>query len=129
MNYMDIIDTANELTINKFKIGTKIVYSFMVVDILLLIVGYIGIYQGSIDAFMDSRNVLILFMIFAVFSSILMCMGLSRSILKPLNDFEVAANRISRGDLTVEVKVSSRDELGQLAGYFREMTANLKNII
>ena len=47
--------------------------------------------------------------------------------MKPLNEFRNAADRIAEGDLTVEVDVSSKDELGQLAEYFKKMTSNLRN--
>jgi len=43
MDLMKIIDKANELTINNFNIGIKIAYSFVVVDSLLLIVGFMVI--------------------------------------------------------------------------------------
>ncbi|KPQ41633.1 MAG: HAMP domain protein [Candidatus Methanoperedens nitroreducens] len=55
-------------------------------------------------------------------SSILICIGLTRSIMKPLNEFEIAANRISEGDLTPDMKSISSDEIGLLAGYFIKMT-------
>ncbi len=129
MNFTWIIDKANDLTINKFRIGMKVAYSFIVVDTLMLIVGYLGLYGDSLNTVIDPKQVLIVFIIFAIVSSILMCMGLTRSILKPLNEFEAAAKRISERDLTVDVVVTSRDELGQLADHFREMTSNLKSII
>ena len=65
---------------------------------------------------------------FAIMSSILMCIGLTRSIMKPLNEFDIAANRIAQGDLTVDIEVTSRDELGGLAGYFIKMTSTLRRI-
>ncbi len=118
---MNFIDTANELTLNKFKIGMKIAYSFIVVDVLMLIVGYMGLY--------GDKQEFVLFMFFALVSSIMMYLGLSRSILKPLKEFEAAASRVSEGDLTADATISSRDELGKLAEHFRKMTSNLKTTI
>ncbi len=128
MNLMKIMDKVNDLTINRMSIGMKIAYSFFVVDSLLLMVGYIALNSDSISAYIDPEKAIIVFMIFAIFSSILMCAGLSRSMMKPLKEFGNAANRISQGDLTAEVAISSKDELGQLAEYFRKMTSNLKQI-
>ncbi len=129
MGFMDIMDKANELTINKFKIGMKIAYSFIVVDALMLIVGFFGLYGENFSSIIDPKLTLVLFIIFSIISSILMCIGLTRSILIPLNEFDAAANRIAQRDLTMDVIVSSKDELGELAEYFRKMTSNLKTII
>lgn len=126
---MDIIDKANEITLNKFKISMKIAYSFIVVDLLMLIIGYIGLYGENLDGIINPRYAILIFIVFAIVSSILMCIGLTRSIMKPLNEFNITANKIASGDLTSEVTVSSQDELGQLAGYFSIMTSALRNMV
>src|SRR5659263_603986 len=113
MGIIKIIDIANEVTIDKFNIGMKIIYSFVVVDALILIMGFIGLYEESVSVFIDPKQAIILCIIFAIFSSILMCMGLTRSIMKTLNEF---------------INVSSKDELGQLAEYFKKMTLNLRTL-
>jgi len=48
--------------------------------------------------------------------------------MKPLHELNIAANRISEGDLRSDVVVTSRDELGDLAGYFMKMTSSLRHI-
>ena len=128
MGFIKILDVANELTLNKFKIGMKIAYSFIVVDSLMLIVTYLGLYGDSLGGFVEPKRGIMIFSFFAIISSILMCMGLARSIMKPLNEFSRAANRISEGDLTKDVDFSSKDELGNLAGYFNTMTENLRSL-
>ncbi len=129
MSFISIIDKANELTINKCKIGTKIAYSFAVVDLILIAVGIIALYPGYFGAFTEPGHAIVLFMAFALIASILMCMGLTRSISKPLAAFEAAAVRISEKDLTTDVAVISEDELGRLAGYFRDMIDILRNFL
>lgn len=129
MGFMAIIDKANKLTLDRFNIGMKIAYSFIVVNFLMLMVGYAGLYGDSLGTIVNPDHVILIFIFFAIISSILMCIGLTHSIMKPLNEFDTAANRISEGDLTTDVIVTSRDELGQLAGYFRKMTSNLIFII
>jgi methyl-accepting chemotaxis protein len=128
MSLIKIIDKANELTVDRLNIGMKIAYSFIVVDLLLLTVGFIGIYGDSISAFVNPEQAIVLGILFAIFSSILMCIGLTRSIMKPLKEFIKAADKIAQGDLTTQVDVSSRDELGQLAEYFKKMTSNLRHL-
>jgi two-component system NtrC family sensor kinase len=47
-------------------------------------------------------------------------------IIRPLQRMAVAAREISRGDLSHEVEVSSRDEIGELADSFNLMTDHLR---
>ena len=51
---------------------------------------------------------------------------LGRRISRPLLELSHAARRLSTGDLGVEVRVRSTDEIGQLAGTFNETVARLR---
>ena len=53
MDLMKMMDKVNELSLNRFNVGVKIAYGFIVVNVLWLIVGYVGFYQNSIVAFLD----------------------------------------------------------------------------
>ena len=128
LNPMKIIDSINELTLNRLNISHKIAYGFIVVDILWLIVGYIGYYDNSVFTLIDHEWTIFIFISFAFFSSILMYIGLTRSIMKPFDELNNAANRISEGDLTLDIEVSSQDELGTLAGYFKKMIYSLRSL-
>jgi len=48
---------------------------------------------------------------------------------KPLVDGVRLANRLAEGDLTVEIAVKGRDEVGQLAEALRNMTEKWRNIV
>lgn len=48
---------------------------------------------------------------------------------KPLVILSNAAGLVAKGDLTQEVKVKGKDEIGRLAASFNEMTDNLKNMV
>jgi HAMP domain-containing protein len=50
----------------------------------------------------------------------------SMGIVKPIKDLTDAADRISKGDLTVQVTIHSRDEIGKLAQSFERMVAAIK---
>ena len=52
--------------------------------------------------------------------------GFSRRITRPINRLTTQAQRIAAGDLGQDIAVQSRDEIGQLAGAFNEMTRSLK---
>ena len=54
---------------------------------------------------------------------------ITRTITKPLAHAVDTANRLSEGDLTVEVNVRSSDETGQLLLAMRKLTENLREII
>lgn len=49
--------------------------------------------------------------------------------LQPLTTLAEAANAIQRGDLSRQVTISTRDEIGTLAGAFNNMTSQLRNLI
>jgi len=128
MGLMKIMDEVNKLTLDRLNIGMRIAYGFIVVNILWLVVVYFGYYHERIITFMDTDEIIIILPFLTIMSSILICIGLTRSIMKPLNEFEIAANRISEGDLTPDMKSISSDEIGLLAGYFIKMTSTLRHI-
>jgi methyl-accepting chemotaxis protein len=54
---------------------------------------------------------------------------LPRPILLAINQLLQGAQRVSNGDLTQPIRVSSKDELGQLAGTFDVMRVNLLSLV
>ncbi|MED1002726.1 MULTISPECIES: methyl-accepting chemotaxis protein [Bacillus cereus group] len=52
-----------------------------------------------------------------------------KSIINPLRQLVISAQRISQGDLTEKIDIRSKDELGQLGGSFNTMAESLCNII
>lgn len=61
-------------------------------------------------------------LVMAVLASILV----SRELVRPLRDLIDATDRISRGDLSVRLSISSADEIGELADSFERMVAAIK---
>jgi histidine kinase len=53
----------------------------------------------------------------------------SKSIIRPIRELQRAAKRMKEGDLSIPIKVMSKDELGQLAQGFEEMRIRLKDSI
>lgn len=53
---------------------------------------------------------------------------LRRLVLRPVNALRQAAQRVSDGDLTVDIPVHAQDEVGALAGIFNRMTVNLQQL-
>ena len=70
-----------------------------------------------------------LFVIVSVLAGAISLIGaivISGSISKPLIELSHMAQRVQEGDLTAQVKVRSRDEVGVLANAFNMMTAGLR---
>ncbi len=71
------------------------------------------------------NNILIISMVVTIFA-ILTGFFISRRISNPVTKLKNAAIEIGKGKLDVEIEVESHDEMGQLAGSFKEMTEDLK---
>lgn len=67
---------------------------------------------------------LILFVV-TIAVSILFTIWLVRLITRPIRLMAAGAERVSAGDLSVELPITSRDEIGQLGGAFNRMTVAL----
>lgn len=66
---------------------------------------------------------------FAAIVSILMGALLSRRLKRSLEDLQYSFRRVSTGDLTAQANAKTKDEFGELAGYFNELSGSLKNTI
>jgi two-component system, sensor histidine kinase len=76
------------------------------------------------------ESLLVLCLVLAVMtiegSGLLLTIIFSRSLAKTLNELNRAAVRVSEGNFEQQIKVSSSDELGQLAGAINKMILDLK---
>lgn len=59
----------------------------------------------------------------------LLAVVISRIITNPLRKLMVATEKIAKGDLQTTISVTSRDEIGKLAGSFDSMIQSLKSLI
>jgi len=89
------------------------------------------LYVGMLEKpYIDLRNsVMFTFAGIALLCTVLLLIILffiTSSITNPLRRMVLATNRIAQGDLNHQVRVSFRDEVGQLAHSFNQMTENLK---
>ncbi len=67
--------------------------------------------------------------ILALFVGGFLAWSLSRLISRPLREAIVVAERIAQGDLSADVHVTSRDEVGQLLGAMQTMNSELRRIV
>ncbi|HEX3037872.1 MAG TPA: methyl-accepting chemotaxis protein [Oscillospiraceae bacterium] len=61
--------------------------------------------------------------------SILIAFLIARGISKPVNEMAVAAQRMAKGDLNIDVNVNSKDEIGQLGNAFSTSTESIRSYI
>ena len=65
----------------------------------------------------------------ALVITLLLSTYLTGAIRKPLHELEVSAGKIVSGDLDIDIKYESKDELGGLAKAFKNMTSILSDVI
>lgn len=80
-------------------------------------------------AFLASINrALLIVAVVAGLIAVLLILGLSRRILAPVEALTAAVRRMEAGDLSQRVKVTSRDEIGELARAFNAMADGLARL-
>jgi signal transduction histidine kinase len=72
------------------------------------------------------RNVLLSISLMLTMLAVIIGFSISRSISKPLSNLRSAINEISEGNLDYRIEVKTRDEIGQLALAFNQMTEHRK---
>jgi methyl-accepting chemotaxis protein len=82
--------------------------------------------QAAADASLRLQLVLIVLMVLVVGASGVL---LKTSIVAPLAEAIAVARRVAKGDLTAEVKVTSRDEAGELLEALRDMNSSLQGLV
>ncbi|ADQ05057.1 methyl-accepting chemotaxis sensory transducer [Caldicellulosiruptor owensensis OL] len=72
---------------------------------------------------------MIIIIICCMVISLVLGIAISSAISRPLSDMVIAAQKIAEGDLTIDVKADSKDEIGLLAGAFSKMIDSLSQLI
>ncbi|WP_373598074.1 HAMP domain-containing methyl-accepting chemotaxis protein [Paraclostridium bifermentans] len=65
----------------------------------------------------------------AIAAGIAICIYITKSLKKPVEEIEEAANKMAVGDFDIEIEYESKDELGSLSESMRKMSNNTKEII
>ena len=81
--------------------------------------------QGVIES---NRNIVISSMTTLVLAIVLGWL-MTRTMVKPIARLVEVARRIGGGDLTIQAKIDTKDEIGELARNFNQMTDNLHQMI
>ncbi|MFJ5624296.1 methyl-accepting chemotaxis protein [Peribacillus loiseleuriae] len=89
-----------------------------------------SMYQSEVDNAVKPilKTTLIVIIVSLIFGGLLI-LFIIRSIIRPITELVGATNKLSQGDLSVRVNLTSKDELGQLAQAFDQMRKSLSKII
>jgi two-component system, OmpR family, sensor histidine kinase BaeS len=88
--------------------------------------GNLAYREAPEEAFLERINLMLLIATVGVIAlALMLSMLLARSLSKPLREIAVAIQSMARGNLEQQVPVRSRDEVGQLAVAFNQMSADL----
>jgi methyl-accepting chemotaxis protein len=85
--------------------------------------------NGIDEAAKANRKLLITLAILVLAFGIACAWWLTRGITKPLQSAVALARRVADGDLTADIDVKTRDEIGQLLQALKDMNGNLQEII
>ncbi|PWB56806.1 MAG: hypothetical protein C3F06_00850 [Candidatus Methanoperedenaceae archaeon] len=153
--YMYVIDSKGTLIIHPDKEGQNLFEYDFIKEITRTKEGYIQypwegrdkvvaytyyeprdwiIASGSyIEDFSDPiyaiRNSLFIAVLLFSISGSMVGIWFSRTITKPVRAMLKISNKVAGGDLTVELKSQSKDEIGQLYGALGTITENLKGVL
>ncbi len=78
---------------------------------------------------LSGRNLLIGVCLAGVLLGLLFAWWITASITRPIRQGVSVARRVADGDLTVQVQVRGRDEMGQLLQALADMTQNLRSLV
>ncbi len=85
--------------------------------------------SGVSSSISNAKKILLIMSAFAVLLGALVAVYITNSITRPLSNAVDVSNSIAQGDLSVNIKIESEDETGQLLLSMHNMADNLKKII
>ena len=86
-------------------------------------------HEEAVSSYNSARNLMITLGIIAIVLSTVIAIILTRGIVVPLTEAVGVANKMSEGDLTVDVRATSKDETGQLLAAIKNMVEKLKHVV
>jgi sigma-B regulation protein RsbU (phosphoserine phosphatase) len=88
-------------------------------------------FQGATvqDAF--KLMVVVVGVLFIIIELVALVMGLAlaRSITSSVHELFMGTERVRQGDFTHRIKITTKDQLGELAGSFNQMTGSIENLL
>lgn len=85
--------------------------------------------QSNNENAYTTRKLVMVLMVIGIIAALVLGIFISSSVSKPIKEIMYCANRIAEGDLNVEIKDDSKDEIGILKNSFKKMVDNLNEVI
>jgi methyl-accepting chemotaxis protein len=85
--------------------------------------------DGAVEALHSATSVMVGGLIFAVILGVAIAIFITRMITKPIIRGVEFATKVSEGDLSTEVEVTTKDEVGQLGNALNAMVKQLQRIV
>ncbi len=152
IEYIFIVDSNNKVIVHSFNDGFPTglleINNKPLQDILLLDDGKYGIYDFSYPIDMDilcilriginragligqiqKKSILKLFLLLGfLILGIILSSLIGNTISKPINKLVELTKKVSEGNFEYKINIESKDEIGLLAGSFKKMCNNLKDL-
>ena len=126
--YYSILREAKLHSLRRFEISKSIMWDVGAAsDVGLDQMKKLGEVSSKMVALQNEVFLYSFIFIFLLFSFLVFF--LSKSISKPIEDSIVMADKISKGDLSVSIRVSGNDEVGQLSQSLNTMVDNLRKMV
>jgi sigma-B regulation protein RsbU (phosphoserine phosphatase) len=81
----------------------------------------------------DALRMVLIFVavLFLVIQGVALIMGLAlaRSITSSIHELSTGTERVRQGDFAHRIRINAKDQLGELAGSFNQMTASIENLL
>jgi len=87
------------------------------------------LYNNSYALANNTKKTMIIIIGVIIFASIVTAIVITKGITKPIKELKDIMTLAEKGDLTVQVKVESKDEIGELGNSFNKMLNNIKSIL
>ncbi len=81
------------------------------------------------ELYQSSSAIMMTLVVVGIIAGLVLGFVISRSISRPLGEAVFAAQSISQGDLTADLKVDGKDEVGQLMAAMKEMVGKLSQVV
>ncbi|HSQ89350.1 methyl-accepting chemotaxis protein, partial [Romboutsia sp.] len=85
--------------------------------------------KGVSDSVSNARFISIGLSLFAIVAGVVIALYITKSLKKPIEEIEIASNKMADGDFDITINYESEDELGILSNSMRQMSNKTKEII
>jgi methyl-accepting chemotaxis protein len=125
----NLTDSAKKIISGKSRLLFNSASQLLAENIALNKKGSDGASSSVNSTYANSQLVVILFIALAALLSIVIAIFIARLISSGVNKIQVAAMKISEGDMNVDIDIDSNDEIGNLAKAFQKMKDAVSKLI